>query len=72
MTVKVAGVWDVSTTSKLFLLVHPTGGLLPRFTPGSHIVIHMRDGGKVHRNSYTKERGTPLSVSSASFPMNAW
>jgi ferredoxin-NADP reductase len=57
MTVKVAGVWDVSTTSKLFLLVHPTGGLLPRFTPGSHIVIHMRDGGKVHRNSYSLING---------------
>jgi cytochrome P450 len=47
MTVKVAGLWDVSTNSKLFALTHPSGGLLPRFTPGSHIVIHMRDGGKV-------------------------
>jgi ferredoxin-NADP reductase len=57
MTVKVAGLWDVSTTTKLFLLVHPTGGLLPRFTPGGHIVIHMRDGGKVHRNSYSLING---------------
>ncbi len=57
MTVKVAGVWDVSTTTKLFVLIHPTGGLLPRFTPGSHIVIHMRDGGKVHRNSYSLING---------------
>ena len=47
MTVRVAGLWDVSTNSKLFALTHPSGGLLPRFTPGSHIVIHMRDGGKV-------------------------
>ena len=57
MTVKVAGIWDVSTTSKLFVLTHPSGGLLPRFTPGSHIVIHMRDGGKVYRNSYSLING---------------
>jgi ferredoxin-NADP reductase len=57
MTVKVAGVWDVSKTVKLFALIHPSGGLLPRFTPGSHIVIHMRDGSKVHRNSYSLING---------------
>jgi vanillate O-demethylase ferredoxin subunit len=57
MTVKVAGVWDLSTNTKLFVLVHPSGGLLPRFTPGSHIVIHMRDGGKVYRNSYSLING---------------
>jgi ferredoxin-NADP reductase len=57
MTVRVAGIWDVSTTTKVFALTHPTGGLLPRFTPGSHIVIHMRDGGKVHRNSYSLING---------------
>ncbi|WP_336489453.1 cytochrome P450 [Methylobacterium nigriterrae] len=57
MTVKVAGLWDVSSTVKLFALTHPTGGLLPRFTPGSHIVIHMRDGGKVYRNSYSLING---------------
>ena len=57
MTVKVAAVWSLSTTTKLFWLIHPTGGLLPRFTPGSHIVIHMRDGGKVHRNSYSLING---------------
>jgi hypothetical protein len=26
----------------------------------------------ISARTYTKERGTPLSVSSASFPMNAW
>jgi cytochrome P450/ferredoxin-NADP reductase len=57
MTVKIAGVWDVSTTTKLFALVHPSGGLLPKFTPGSHVVIHMRDGGKVYRNSYSLING---------------
>ena len=57
MTVKVAGLWDASTTTKLFALTHSSGGLLPRFTPGSHIVIHMRDGGKVHRNSYSLING---------------
>jgi hypothetical protein len=57
MTVKVVGLWDVSTTTKLFALAHPSGGLLPRFTPGSHIVIHMRDGGKAYRNSYSLING---------------
>ncbi len=57
MTVRVAGIWDVSTTTKLFVLTHPSGGLLPRFTPGSHIVIHMRDGARVHRNSYSLING---------------
>ena len=57
MTVKVVGLWNVSTTTKLFALTHPSGGLLPRFTPGSHIVIHMRDGDKVYRNSYSLING---------------
>jgi cytochrome P450/ferredoxin-NADP reductase len=57
MTVRVAALWDVSTTTKLFCLTHPSGGLLPRFTPGSHIVIHMRDGSKVHRNAYSLING---------------
>jgi cytochrome P450/ferredoxin-NADP reductase len=53
MTVKVQWVREASSTVKLFKLIHPTGGLLPRFTPGSHIVIHMRDNDKVYRNSYS-------------------
>jgi cytochrome P450/ferredoxin-NADP reductase len=53
MTVKVQWVRDVSSTVKMFKLIHPTGGLLPRFTPGSHIIVHMRDGDRVHRNSYS-------------------
>jgi cytochrome P450/ferredoxin-NADP reductase len=53
MIVKVQWVRDASSTVKLFKLIHPTGGLLPRFTAGSHIVIHMRDAGKVYRNSYS-------------------
>src|SRR5215813_3859476 len=57
MTVRVAWILDVSTTTKLFMLTHPTGGLLPRFTPGSHIIIHMRDGSKVHRNAYSLING---------------
>jgi cytochrome P450 len=57
MTVKAAALWNVSSTVKLFALTHPTGGLLPRFTPGSHIVIHMRDGGKIYRNSYSLING---------------
>ncbi|MBC7962767.1 MAG: cytochrome P450 [Steroidobacteraceae bacterium] len=53
MTVKVQWVREASSTVKLFKMIHPTGGLLPRFTPGSHIIIHMRDGDKVYRNSYS-------------------
>jgi len=52
-TVNVAWVRDVSPTIKLFKLMHPSGGLLERFTAGSHIVIHMRDGDRVHRNAYS-------------------
>src|SRR5262249_7064358 len=57
ITVKVAMILDVSTTTKLFVLTHSSGGLLPRFTAGSHIVIHMRDGSKVHRNGYSLING---------------
>ena len=57
MSVRVARIWQVSTTTKVFALTHPTGGLLPKFTPGSHIVVHMRDGGKVFRNSYSLING---------------
>jgi cytochrome P450/ferredoxin-NADP reductase len=52
-TVKVAQVRSVSPTVKMFKLIHPSGGLLERFTPGSHIIIHMRDGDTVHRNAYS-------------------
>jgi cytochrome P450/ferredoxin-NADP reductase len=52
-TVKVAWVRSVSPTVKLFKLMHPSGGLLERFTPGSHIIIHMQDGNTVHRNAYS-------------------
>ncbi|MGB8900193.1 MAG: cytochrome P450, partial [Methylocella sp.] len=57
MSVRVAQIWQVSTTTKVFALTHPTGGLLPKFTPGKHIVVHMRDGGKVFRNSYSLING---------------
>jgi cytochrome P450/ferredoxin-NADP reductase len=52
-TVKVAWVRDLSPTVKMFKLIHPSGGLLDRFTPGSHIIIHMQDGNDVHRNAYS-------------------
>jgi len=52
-TVKVQWVRSVSPTVKLFKLIHPSGGILERFTPGSHIIIHMQDGGTVHRNAYS-------------------
>lgn len=52
-TVKVAWVRNVSPTVKLYKLIHPSGGMLERFTPGSHIIIHMRNGKEVHRNAYS-------------------
>jgi ferredoxin-NADP reductase len=52
-TVRVAQIREMSPTVKMFKLIHPSGGLLERFTPGSHIVIHMRDGEQVHRNAYS-------------------
>jgi cytochrome P450/ferredoxin-NADP reductase len=52
-TVRVAAVRELSPTVRLFKLIHPSGGLLERFTPGSHIIVHMRDGDEVHRNAYS-------------------
>lgn len=51
--VRVARVRDLAENIKMFRFVHPSGGLLTRFTAGSHIVIHMRDGETVHRNPYS-------------------
>jgi ferredoxin-NADP reductase len=51
--VRVARVRDLAEHIKLFRFVHPSGGLLTRFTAGSHLVIHMRDGETVHRNPYS-------------------
>jgi cytochrome P450/ferredoxin-NADP reductase len=51
--VRVARIRDHAEGIKLFRFVHPSGGLLTRFTAGSHIVIHMRDGDVVHRNPYS-------------------
>jgi cytochrome P450/ferredoxin-NADP reductase len=51
--VRVARVRDVAENIKMFRFVHPSGGLLTRFTAGSHIVIHMRDGNTVYRNPYS-------------------
>lgn len=51
--VRVARIRDLAENIKMFRFVHPSGGLLTRFTAGSHIVIHMRDGDTVHRNPYS-------------------
>lgn len=51
--VRVARVRDIADNIKLFRFVHPSGGLLTRFTAGSHIVIHMKDGATTHRNPYS-------------------
>ena len=44
---------DLAENVKMFRFVHPSGGLLTRFTAGSHLIVHMRDGEKVHRNAYS-------------------
>lgn len=51
--VRVARVRDIADDIKMFRFVHPSGGLLTRFTAGSHIVIHMHDGETLHRNPYS-------------------
>ncbi|HYX37762.1 MAG TPA: cytochrome P450 [Oligoflexus sp.] len=51
--VRVAKIRDIAKGVKLIRLTHPTGGLLTRFTAGSHIILHMRDGDKVYRNAYS-------------------
>jgi cytochrome P450/ferredoxin-NADP reductase len=51
--VRVARVRDLAENIKLFRFVHPSGGLLTRFTAGSHIVLHMRDGETIIRNPYS-------------------
>lgn len=51
--VRVARVRDVADNIKMFRFVHPSGGLLTHFSAGSHIVVHMRDGEKVHRKPYS-------------------
>jgi ferredoxin-NADP reductase len=51
--VRVARVRDLADGIKMFRLVHPTGGLLTRFTAGSHIVVHLSDGVHTWRNAYS-------------------
>jgi cytochrome P450/ferredoxin-NADP reductase len=51
--VRVARVRDAAEGIKFFRFVHPSGGLLTRFTAGSHIVIHMHEGSSVLRNPYS-------------------
>ena len=51
--VRVARIRDLAEGIKMFRLVHPTGGLLTRFTAGSHIVLHLSDGVHTWRNAYS-------------------
>lgn len=51
--VRVARIRDLAEGIKMFGLVHPTGGLLTRFTAGSHIVLHLSDGVQTWRNAYS-------------------
>jgi cytochrome P450/ferredoxin-NADP reductase len=51
--VRVARIRDLAEGIKMFRLVHPKGGLLTRFTAGSHIVLHLSDGVHAWRNAYS-------------------
>jgi cytochrome P450/ferredoxin-NADP reductase len=51
--VRVARIRDLAEGVKMFRLVHPTGGLLTRFTAGSHVVVHLSDGAHTWRNAYS-------------------
>jgi hypothetical protein len=52
-TVRVARVRDLAENIKMFRFVHPSGALLTRFTAGSHLIVHLRDGEHVYRNAYS-------------------
>src|SRR5262249_47190050 len=51
--VKVARVRMLAPNIKLFRLAHPSGGVLTRFSAGSHIIVHLVDGDRVYRNPYS-------------------
>lgn len=51
--VKVAFIRDLAPKVRLLVLNHPSGGTLTHFTAGSHIVLHLRDGGSAYRRAYS-------------------
>lgn len=59
--VKVAAVEQVTPLVKHFTFVKADGSILPPFSGGSHVVISMDIGGRVHRNPYSL-MGSPLAT----------
>ena len=53
LAVRVARVEAVTPAIKRFTLEPAEGDALPGFSVGSHVVVHMPDGGRTHRNAYS-------------------
>jgi ferredoxin-NADP reductase len=53
LRVRVACVETVTPAIKRFTLIAADGGELPRFSAGSHVVVHMVGKGRVYRNAYS-------------------
>jgi ferredoxin-NADP reductase len=60
--VKVAAVEQVTPLVKHFTFVKKDGSSFPAFSGGSHVVVSMNVGGRVHRNPYSL-MGSPESTS---------
>ena len=53
MTVRVAAITQVAEKVKRFRLERVDGGAMPIFSGGSHVVVAMRDGDILRRNTYS-------------------
>lgn len=53
LAVRVTAVEPVTAQIKRFTFESVDGGALPGFSPGSHVIVHMRDGDRVYRNAYS-------------------
>ena len=53
MTVRVAAITQVAEKVKRFRLERVDGGEMPIFSGGSHVVVAMRDGDILRRNTYS-------------------
>ncbi len=51
--VRVSAIHQLTPLIKHFVLAPVTGGSLPAFSGGSHIIVVMRGAGRVHRNPYS-------------------
>ena len=61
--VKVAAVEQVTPLVKHFTFVKKDGAPFPAFSGGSHVVVSMNVGGRVHRNPYSL-MGSPIDTGS--------